>query len=101
MVDDETQTLEEGKRDPEMPMRAMVTKNGRAAHCRNDCPFLLQSYSIQILRWCSHFDPSDVLAHLEAARWVMRTSFEPQSVFTSVPSDGGQKRRPPTTVHVR
>ena len=26
MVDDETQTLEEGKRDPEIPMRAMITK---------------------------------------------------------------------------
>ena len=26
MVDDETQTLEEGKRDPEIPMRSMITK---------------------------------------------------------------------------
>ena len=37
MVDDGTQTLEEGKRDREIPMRVMITKNGRAAHCRNDC----------------------------------------------------------------
>ena len=29
MVDDETQTLEEGKRDPEIPIRVMITKNGR------------------------------------------------------------------------
>ena len=27
MVDDETQTLEEGKRDPEIPRRVMATKN--------------------------------------------------------------------------
>ena len=39
MVDDETQTLEEGERDPEIPMKVMITKNGRAAHCRNDLPF--------------------------------------------------------------
>ena len=55
VVDDETQTLEEGKRDPEIPMRVMVTRKGRAAHCRNDCPFF------QTLSWCSHCDPSDAL----------------------------------------
>ena len=42
MVDDETQTLGEGKRDPEIPKRVVITKNGRAAHCRNDCPFLFE-----------------------------------------------------------
>ena len=47
MVDDETQNVEEGKCDPEIPMRVMITKNGRAAHCRNDCPFLVKSFSIQ------------------------------------------------------
>ena len=60
MVDDETQTLED-ERDPEIPMRLMITKNGRAAHCRNDCPFLLRSYSIQTLSLCSRCDPSDAL----------------------------------------
>ena len=30
-VDDETQTLEEGKRDPVIPMRVMITKNGRSS----------------------------------------------------------------------
>ena len=69
MVDDETQTLEECKRDPEIPMRVMITKNGRAAHCRNDCPFLLKSYSIQTLSWCSHCDPSDAL---EKRTWRRR-----------------------------
>ena len=59
MFDDETQTLEEGKRDPEIPMRVTITKNGRTAHCRNDCPFLLKSYSTQTLSWCSHCDQSD------------------------------------------
>ena len=39
----------------------MITKNGRAARCRNDFPFLLKSYSIQTLSWCSHCDPSDAL----------------------------------------
>ena len=67
MVDDETQTLEDCKCDPEIPMRVMITKNGRAA--RNDCPFLLKSYSIQNLRWCSHCDPSDAL---EKRTWRRR-----------------------------
>ena len=53
MVDDETQTLEEGERDPAIPMKVMIAKNGKAAHCRNDCPFPLKSYSIQTLSWCS------------------------------------------------
>ena len=69
MVDDETQTLEEGKRDPEIPMKVLITKNGRAAHCRNDCPFLLTSFSIQTLSWCSHCDPSDAL---EKRTWMRR-----------------------------
>ena len=83
MVDDETQTLEEGERDPEVPMRVMITKNGRAAHCRNDCPFFFEvvfnsdSELVFSLRSKRRYGN----AHLEAARWVMRTSFEPQSVF--------------------
>ena len=39
MVDDETQTLEEGKRFPEIPMKVMITKNGRAARTLQS-PFL-------------------------------------------------------------
>ena len=69
MVDDETQTLEEGRCDPNVPMRVMITKNGKAAHCRDDCLFLLKSYSIQSLSWCSHFDPSD---SLEKRTWRRR-----------------------------
>ena len=61
MVADVTQTLEEGWSDQTNPSRVLTTKNGKAAHCRNDCPFLLKSYSIQSLSWCSQCDPSDVL----------------------------------------
>ena len=61
MADDETQTLDEGRSDQNVQMRILITKNGKAALCRYDCPFLLQSYSIQALSWCSHCDPSDVL----------------------------------------
>ena len=43
MVDDETQTLEEGRSDQTIPNRILITKNGKAAHCRDDCPFLLKS----------------------------------------------------------
>ena len=39
MVDDETQTFEEGRSDQTIPSRVLITKNGKAAHCRNDCPF--------------------------------------------------------------
>ena len=61
----------------------MVTKHGKAAHCRNDCPFLLKSRVIQSLGWCSHCDRNDAgeKARLEAAQWVVRTSFEPPRVF--------------------
>ena len=61
MDDDETQTLEEGKSDQNVPMKVMNTENGKAAHCRNDCPFLLKWCSIQSLSWCSHCDPSTAL----------------------------------------
>ena len=68
-------------------MRVLITKNGRAAHCRNDCPFLLKSYSIQTLSWVFSLRSKRRFrkAHLEAARWVMRTSFEPQSVLHQFP----------------
>ena len=61
MVDDETQTLEEGKSDQIFPSRILITKNGKAAHCRDDSPLLLKSYSNQTLSWCSHCAPSDIL----------------------------------------
>ena len=69
MVDDETQTLAEGKRDPAVPI-VVITKNGRAANCRNDCPFLFQivfnsdSELVFSLRSKRRFRK----AHLEAAR---------------------------------
>ena len=69
MVDDETQTLEEGRSDQNIPSRILITKNGKAAHCRDDCPSLLKSYSIKTLSWCSYCDPSDVL---EKRTWSRR-----------------------------
>ena len=69
MVDDETQTLEEGKSDQTIPSRVLITKTGKAAQCRNDCPLLLKLYSIQSLGWCSQCDPSDVL---EKRTWRRR-----------------------------
>ena len=42
MIDDETQTLEEGRCDPNVPIRVMITKNGKASHCRDDCPLLFE-----------------------------------------------------------
>ena len=70
-VDDETQTLEEGKRDPEIPMRVMITKHGRAAHCRNDCTlFNSDSELVFSLRSKRRFGK----AHLEASRWVVSSS---------------------------
>ena len=70
----------DGKHDPNVPMRVMITENGKAAHCRDDWTFLLKSFPIQTPSWCSHCDPSDTLEKrtLEAARWIKRTSFEPQ-----------------------
>ena len=85
MIDDEKQTLEEGRCDPNVQMRVMITKNGKAAHCRDDCPFLLKSYPIQSLSWCSHCDPSDDLEKRTWRRWDTRRSFEPQSVLYQFP----------------
>ena len=69
MVDDETQTVEESRSDQIIPNRILITSNGKAAHCRNDGLFLLKSYSIQIVSWCSHCDPSDIL---EERTWRRR-----------------------------
>ena len=48
-----------GRCSQDVLARIMVTKHGKAAHCRNDCLFLLQSHMIQPLSWCSHCDPND------------------------------------------
>ena len=86
IVDDETRTLEEGTRDPEIPKGVMITKNGRAAHRRNDCPFLLILYSIWTLSLCSHCDPSDASeSALGGGALGNRTSFEPHSVSHHFP----------------
>ena len=60
-IDGGTQTLQEVRRSQDVPTRFMVRKHGKAAHCRNDCPFLLKSHVIQSLSWCSHCDPNDAL----------------------------------------
>ena len=63
-------TLEEGRCAQDVSARIMmITKHGKAAHCRNDCPFLLKSHVIQSLSWCSHCDPNDAL---EKRAWRRR-----------------------------
>ena len=69
MIVSSSQTLEEGRSDQNVPVNVTITKNGKAAHCRNDCPFLLKSHSIQSLSWCSHRDPSNAL---EKRTWRRR-----------------------------
>ena len=87
MVDDETQTLEEGKRDPEILIRVMITKSGRAAKLqkRLPIPFEIVFNSDNELVFSLRSKRRFTKAHLEAARWVMRTSFEPQSVLHQFP----------------
>ena len=70
-------------RAPDIPTRVMITKHGKTAHCKCDCPFFLEAHAIQSLSRCSRCDPNDASekARLEAAHRVMRTSFEPQSVL--------------------
>ena len=60
-IDNGTQTLEEDRCSQDVSVRLMVAKHGKAAHCRNDCSFLLKSHVIQSLSWCSHGDPDDAL----------------------------------------
>ena len=86
-IDSGTQTLEEGRCAQDIPTRIMITKHGKAAHCRPDCPFLLKPHVIQSLSWCSRCDPKQRFgkARLEAAHWVMSTNFEPQSVLYQFP----------------
>ena len=68
-IDSGTQTLEGSRCSQDVPTRIMVTKHGKTAHCRNDCPFLLKSHVIQSLSWCSHCDPNDAL---EKRAWRRR-----------------------------
>ena len=68
-IDRGTQTLEEGRCSQDVLPRIMVTKHGKAAHYRNDCPFLLKDHVIQSLSWCSHCDPNDAL---EKRAWRRR-----------------------------
>ena len=49
--------------------RLLGNRSPPDALCRNDCPFLLKSYSIQTLSWCSHCDPSDAT---EKRTWKRR-----------------------------
>ena len=69
MVDDETQTLEEGRSDQIIPCKVLITKNAKLRIAQMIAHFLLKSYSIQTLSWCSHCDRSDIVekTHLEVA----------------------------------
>ena len=70
-----------------MKRKDQMTKHGKAAHCRSDCPFLLKSHVIQTLGGHSHCDPNDALEKHARRRRIglMRTSFEPQSVVYHFP----------------
>ena len=46
---------------PDIPTRVMITKHGKTAHCRCDCPFFLEAHAIQSLSRCSRCDPNDAL----------------------------------------
>ena len=61
IVSNGTQTLEQGGRTQGIPQRVTITKHGKAAHCRCECPFLWEAHAIQSLSWCSHCDPNDAL----------------------------------------
>ena len=81
MVDGETQTLEEDRSDQNVSMTVMITKNGKAAQCRYDCPFLskIAFDSVSELVFSLRSKRRFRKAHMEAARWVMKTNCEPQS----------------------
>ena len=79
-IDSGTQTLEEVRRSQDVPTKIMVRKHGKAAHCRNDCPFLLKSHVIQLV-FSLRSKRRLRQARLEAAHWVMRTSFLNLRVF--------------------
>ena len=82
-VDDGTQTLEEGRFDQDIPLGVMITKHGKAVHCRNDCPipFEIVFDSISELVFLLRSKQRFRKAIMEAAHWVMRTSFELQNVL--------------------
>ena len=58
-IDIGTQTLEEGRCAQDIPMRIMITKHVKAAHCRSDGSSMLKPHMIQSLGWCTHCDPND------------------------------------------
>ena len=83
-IDRGTHALEEGNYSQDVPTRIMVTKHGKAAHCRNDCPFFVCDSVAELvfsLRSKRRFRKT----RLEAAHWVVITSFEPQSVLYQFP----------------
>ena len=61
----------------------MIAKHGKAAHCSCDCPFFFEVTrdSVSELVFSLRHKRRIGKARLEAARWSMRTSFEPQSVL--------------------
>ena len=67
-IDNGIKTLEEGRCSQDVLMRIMITKHGKAAHCRNDGQFLLKSHVIQCLSWCSHCNPNDATSEKSAWR---------------------------------
>ena len=82
-----TQALGEGGCAQDIPTRVMITKHGKAAHCRCDCPFFFESTCnpISELVFSSRFKRRFRKACLAAQR-VMRTSSEPQGVCISLQS---------------
>ena len=70
MVDDETQTLKECRSDLNVPMRVMITKNGKAAHCKRrlSIPFEIAFDSVSVLVFSLRSKRRFRKAHLEAAR---------------------------------
>ena len=58
-ISNSTQTLEDGCNSQDVLVRILVVRNGRAAHLKSDCPFLLGALAIQTLSWCSYRNPTD------------------------------------------
>ena len=86
-VSNGTQTLEEGERVQDISTRVMITKHGKSAQRRSDCPsFFFENTRdpISVLVFSLRFKRRFAKARLEAAQWVMRTSFEPQSICESL-----------------
>ena len=78
-IDSGTQNLEEGRCSQDALTRIMVAKHGKAARmpisCDSVCELVFSLRSKRRFR----------KARIEAARWVVATSFEPQSVLFQFP----------------